>query len=183
MVLTATATEKFLSNLFLQANSRVRADVLKLLHLGPPRLKTFVMSFNRPNLHYEIRYKSPNEDAYPAILKMIRDFNSNRRARLTRQGNCNLIAVTRLTKVDPARPVCGIIYAPRKVQCDSIAARLNCDGIMAASYHADLAIRDRERILNAWVDGEKLGVVVATLAFGMGVDRADVTFNSAESNY
>jgi bloom syndrome protein len=53
---------------------------------------------------------------------------------------------------------------------------------MAASYHADLAIKDRERILNAWVDGEKLGVVVATLAFGMGVDRGDVTLHPSRSN-
>jgi superfamily II DNA helicase RecQ len=179
MVLTATATEKSVK-LLLRANCRVRADVLKLLHLKPPRLKTFAMSFNRPNLHYEIRYKSANEDAYPAILKMIRDFNSNRRARLTRHGNCNPISMPGLMKVDSARSVCGIIYAPRKVQCDNIAARLNSDGIMAASYHADLAIKDRERILNAWVDGEKLGVVVATLAFGMGVDRGDVTLHRVE---
>jgi superfamily II DNA helicase RecQ len=35
--------------------------------------------------------------------------------------------------------------------------------------------KERERILEAWVDGTTLGVVVATVAFGMGVDRADVS--------
>jgi superfamily II DNA helicase RecQ len=87
MVLTATATEKseFLSEC---TECRVRVDVLKLLRLSPPRLKTFIMSFNRPNLHYEIQYKSANEDPYPSILEMIRQFNSRRQDRLTRDSNC-----------------------------------------------------------------------------------------------
>lgn len=74
----------------------------------------------------------------------------------------------------PTRPVCGIVYSSRRAVCDTIAARLNSDGIVAAAYHAGLNANDRERILNAWVDGEKIGVVVATVAFGMGVDRGDV---------
>jgi hypothetical protein len=45
------------------------------------------MSFNRPNLHYEVRYKSEKEDPYPAILSLIKQFNDNRRERLTRDGN------------------------------------------------------------------------------------------------
>lgn len=45
------------------------------------------MSFNRPNLHYEVRYKSANEDAYPSIIDLIKDFNSRRQARLIREGN------------------------------------------------------------------------------------------------
>jgi ATP-dependent DNA helicase RecQ len=72
------------------------------------------------------------------------------------------------------RPVCGIVYSPRRVLCDSVAARLNSDGINAAAYHAGLESKERERILDAWVDGTRIGVVVATMAFGMGVDRADV---------
>jgi ATP-dependent DNA helicase RecQ len=75
---------------------------------------------------------------------------------------------------DLTRPVCGIVYSPRRALCDSIAARLNSDGIFAAAYHAGLETKERERILDAWVDGTRLGVVVATVAFGMGVDRADV---------
>ena len=72
------------------------------------------------------------------------------------------------------RPVCGIVYSSRRALCDAIAARLNSDGIVAAAYHAGLEAKDRERILNAWVNGDKIGVVVATVAFGMGVDRGDV---------
>src|ERR1700686_448544 len=52
-------------------NCRVRSDMLKLLCLSPPRLKTFQMTFNRPNLHYEVCYKSANEDPYLAIVKLI----------------------------------------------------------------------------------------------------------------
>ena len=72
------------------------------------------------------------------------------------------------------RPVCGIIYTPRRALCDNIAARLNADGIVAAAYHAGLDAKERERVLDAWVDGKTLGVVVATIAFGMGVDKDDV---------
>jgi ATP-dependent DNA helicase RecQ len=61
------------------------------------------------------------------------------------------------------------------VLCDSTAARLNADGIIAAPYHAGLDAKERERVLAAWVDGKKIGVVVATVAFGMGVDKGDVS--------
>lgn len=74
------------------------------------------------------------------------------------------------------RPVCGIVYCTRRALCDSISARLNADGINAAAYHAGLETKEREKILDAWVDGRVIGVVVATVAFGMGVDRADVCY-------
>ena len=45
------------------------------------------MSFNRPNLHYEVRYKSADEDAYTSIVRLIHDFNFRRRARLVREGD------------------------------------------------------------------------------------------------
>ena len=64
--------------------------------------------------------------------------------------------------------------------CDDIAARLNANGIVAAAYHAGLDAKERERVLEAWVDGTTLGVVVATVAFGMGVDRADVLVFSSD---
>jgi hypothetical protein len=47
------------------------------------------MSFNRPNLHYEIKYKSANEDPYPQIVNLIKQFNARRQARLNREGNGN----------------------------------------------------------------------------------------------
>ena len=80
------------------------------------------------------------------------------------------------------RPVCGIVYSPRRILCDAIAARLNSDGINAAAYHAGLDAKDRERILDAWVDGRRIGVVVATVAFGMGVDRGDVYLSAIQLN-
>jgi superfamily II DNA helicase RecQ len=75
---------------------------------------------------------------------------------------------------DDVGPICGIVYAPRRILCDSIAAKLNADGIVAAAYHAGLNNKERERVLTAWVDGKRIGIVVATMAFGMGVDRGDV---------
>lgn len=78
--------QKSMDHLLTNAKYRVREDVLKLLRLLPPRLKTFIMSFSRPNLHYEVIYKSANEDTYPKILKMIKEFNENRHKRLSREG-------------------------------------------------------------------------------------------------
>ena len=87
MVLTATATEKLFHFGTEMVDRRVRADVLKLLRLSAPRLKTFIMSFNRPNLHYEVIYKAANEDPYPTLVKMIRQFESRRQTRVARDGN------------------------------------------------------------------------------------------------
>jgi len=81
-----------------------------------------------------------------------------------------------LTAEATFRPVCGIVYASRRVLCDAFAQRLNSDGIKTAAYHAGLETKERERVLQQWIDGKELGVVVATVAFGMGVDRADVRF-------
>jgi superfamily II DNA helicase RecQ len=170
MVLTATATER--STSLRIAYSRVRSDVIKLLRLVPPHLKLFQMSFNRPNLHYEVRYKGANEDPYPAIVKLIHQFNSNRTKRHAREKGSS----HPLPNIDATvRPVCGIVYSPRRLLCDAIAARLNSHGITAAAYHAGMDAKERERVLDAWVHGTTLGVVVATVAFGMGVDKADVS--------
>ena len=75
------------------------------------------------------------------------------------------------------------MYSPRRVLCDAIAARLNSDGINAAAYHAGLDSKERERILGAWVNGKQIGVVVATVAFGMGVDRGDVVPNESNAHF
>jgi superfamily II DNA helicase RecQ len=88
----------------------------------------------------------------------------------------------RLISGDSLRPVSGIVYGVRRAWCDELAARLKSDGIAAAAYHAGLAPQEREKILNDWLQGDRLGVVVATIAFGMGVDRGDVTPNQRISH-
>jgi ATP-dependent DNA helicase RecQ len=65
----------------------------------------------------------------------------------------------------------SIIYAGTRARCEQIAALLRDRGIAAAHYHAGLA--DRAAVQDAFMSG-KVRVIVATIAFGMGVDKADI---------
>ncbi len=67
----------------------------------------------------------------------------------------------------------GIVYARTRRQCEELAALLRGQGIRAAAYHAGMA--DRDAIQDGFMRNE-LSVVVATVAFGMGVDKQDIQF-------
>jgi len=66
----------------------------------------------------------------------------------------------------------AIVYAPTRKHADELAAELS-RGLRAASYHAGKEAAARDRVQTAFLEGG-LDVVVATIAFGMGVDKADV---------
>lgn len=69
----------------------------------------------------------------------------------------------------------GIVYCSTRKQVERVAARLARAGHKAPLYHGGLPDREREKIQNAYMCGKE-HLVVATNAFGMGVDRADVRF-------
>ncbi|MGW1880257.1 RecQ family ATP-dependent DNA helicase [Streptomyces sp. NPDC001975] len=69
----------------------------------------------------------------------------------------------------------GIVYAGTRKAADSYAERLSDLGLSAASYHAGLSAAERGRTQDRFSSGE-LDVVVATSAFGMGIDKANVRF-------
>ncbi|TPX66446.1 hypothetical protein SpCBS45565_g04444 [Spizellomyces sp. 'palustris'] len=177
IALTATATD------------RVRADIIKQLHLPAPHsLRLFVCSFNRPNLHYEVRFKPrSNNDPYPDLLCFLKSIYDNRRKRIEETSSKERI-----------EGVCGIIYCATRSTCDDVAQKLRVDGVRAQSYHAGLKSSERHSVLKAWsgtdpfsvvrdkdadntVTGgghssEVVDVVVATISFGMGIDKKDVRF-------
>ncbi|XP_057819589.2 ATP-dependent DNA helicase Q-like 3 [Cryptomeria japonica] len=102
-------------------------------------------SFNRPNIYYEVRYKDLLKDVYTDLLEMLKK-----------------------NKQD-----CAIIYCLARNTCDDIGSRLLRDGISCCVYHAGLSDKVRSRALEEWASGN-VPVVVATVAFGMGIDRKDV---------
>ncbi len=80
-------------------------------------------------------------------------------------------AAVRELLADPARRP-AIVYAPSRREADSLGAAL-AEDFPAAGYHAGMAAADRDRVQSAFLGGE-LEVIVATIAFGMGVDKPDV---------
>ena len=69
----------------------------------------------------------------------------------------------------------GIVYCMTRRSTEEVAARLAAAGVAAAPYHAGLAGRQRQRVQEAFLEN-RLQVVVATIAFGMGIDKPDVRF-------
>lgn len=131
IALTATATEK------------VRADIKK--SLGIPKAAEFKSSFNRPNLYYEVRQKTPNIDR--DIIKFIKQHKG----------------------------VSGIIYCLSRKKVEELAEILKTNDIAAAPYHAGLDTQTRSETQDAFLM-EEIDVIVATIAFGMGIDKPDVRF-------
>lgn len=107
----------------------------------------FGSSFNRPNLYYEVRPKGKKEEVIKQITKFIKD-NSGKS---------------------------GIIYCLNRKTTEELAQILNANGIKAAPYHAGLEAQVRTTCQDQFLM-EDIHVIVATIAFGMGIDKPDVRF-------
>ncbi len=73
------------------------------------------------------------------------------------------------------RGAAGIIYCIRRAEVDQLAEALGRRGYRAVAYHAGLADAERRRAQDDFIT-ERADVVVATVAFGMGIDRSDVRY-------
>ena len=69
----------------------------------------------------------------------------------------------------------GIIYCQSRKSVDSLTEKLNRDGILAKAYHAGLSTNTRETHQNEFKH-DKINIIVATIAFGMGIDKPDIRF-------
>ncbi len=69
----------------------------------------------------------------------------------------------------------GIIYCIRRADVDAMAADLTRLGYRAAPYHAGMTDEDRKKSQNAFIEDE-VDIIVATVAFGMGIDKSNVRF-------
>src|SRR5690606_23872188 len=67
----------------------------------------------------------------------------------------------------------GIIYVRNRKKTVELANNLTAYGISAAAFHGGLSYRDKKNVLQNWLDNE-IQIIVATNAFGMGIDKPDV---------
>ena len=69
----------------------------------------------------------------------------------------------------------GVVYVRNRRKTEEIASALNKNGISAAFYHAGMSSEDRDKTQKDWIEN-KQKVIVATNAFGMGIDKPDVRY-------
>jgi RecQ family ATP-dependent DNA helicase len=152
------------------ATLQVRQDVITTLGLSENNLKVFTMTTNRKNLHYEVRFKCDDEDHYNDFLSWLKGIHRRRAENVGRRQELERVN-ERLDNVS------GIIYTLYRSDCESLAARLRPDGIGAKPYHAGLHNEEKKETLQRWVNNDKgYDVIVATTAFGMGIDKENVRF-------
>ncbi|KAH9408888.1 ATP-dependent DNA helicase Q5 [Tyrophagus putrescentiae] len=162
------------------APMKVKDDILRLLQFRQP-VREFVQTNFRPNIYYEVYFK----EAYPKPLEDLKEFVIYQLGspELIMQFNTgggglqNIFAVADLSTsrapVDPK--AVGIIYCRKREHCDEIAQIISKCGIKAGAYHGGLGEKARSKCQVGWMEGT-IKVIVATISFGMGVDKAEVRF-------
>lgn len=107
----------------------------------------FISSFNRNNLYYEVRPKSNKDATIKSIIQIIKERKNKS----------------------------GIIYVQSRKTAEDIAKVLCVNDVKAAPYHAGLDAKLRAKTQDDFLM-EEIDVIVATIAFGMGIDKPDVRF-------
>ena len=128
------------------ADEPTRCEIIERLKLEDARV--FISSFDRPNIRYRIDQSGNGPSARDRLLRFIRDEHASD---------------------------AGIVYCLSRKRVDEIAAWLAAQGLSALPYHAglgsDVRAANQSRFLN-----EEGVIIVATIAFGMGIDKPNVRF-------
>jgi hypothetical protein len=164
VALTATATPDVLDDIVAQLGIRDRAHAV------------FRRSFNRPNLAYRVLYKDLLPDPMGHMVAAIRTAVGAGGAVLaasTSSSSCNSSNGGSAAATTSPAAGSAVVYTHSRKDVEAIAAALAKAGVHAVAYHAGLPDRQRNANQEAWTRG-RVPVVVATVAFGMGVDKADV---------
>ncbi len=116
-------------------------------NLGLRESALFISSFNRPNLHYEIQPKIKKEHTLKSIVRFI----------------------------SKNKGKSGIIYTTNRKTTEELAELLQKNDIKAVAYHAGIDSKVRATRQDRFMN-EEVQVIVATIAFGMGIDKPDIRF-------
>lgn len=127
----------------------VRYDIIENLQMIDPIIST--TSFVKQNISYQIRLKEKDNWIYLAnsVNKYIVSNNYQKKT--------------------------GIIYCLSRKECEFIAKHLNGKGIRAAFYHAQIPTTQKEKVQRDWL-ANKTHVIVATIAFALGINKPDVRY-------
>ncbi|MHB8535191.1 MAG: DNA helicase RecQ [Sulfuricaulis sp.] len=128
------------------ADEPTRREIIERLKLEDARV--FISSFDRPNIRYRIGQSGNGPSARDQLLRFIRDEHAND---------------------------AGIVYCLSRKRVDEIAAWLAAQGLSALPYHAGLDSEVRAANQSRFLNEEGV-IIVATIAFGMGIDKPNVRF-------
>ena len=129
------------------ASPPVRDEIAERLGMKDPLV--LVHGFDRPNISLDVVRHQEDRGKRKAVLEQV--------AALARDDGQ------------------GLLYAATRKDTEKYAAKLEKEGLRAEAYHAGRSAGDRERIHEQFLD-DQLDVVVATTAFGMGIDKPNVRF-------
>ncbi|KAF4532052.1 hypothetical protein B566_EDAN016124 [Ephemera danica] len=140
------------------ASKTVVDDIFKQLKLQAPVARFKVPCF-RSNLYYDVVFSDTMEDPCENLKDYIQEsFYDDEDV-----------------GADRSQRGCGIVYCRTRHQTEELAVDLKRKGVPAKAYHAGLKDLERARIQEEWMEG-KYPVIVATVSFGMGVDKSTVRF-------
>lgn len=130
------------------ASPSIREDIVKCLNLRNPQVTC--TSFDRPNLYLEVGQQSGD------IYRDLKQF-------LTRKGSSSVYEFEGPT----------IIYCPTRKATEQVVCALNKLNVVCGAYHAGMGTKQRRDIHHRFMRDE-IQCVVATVAFGMGINKADI---------
>ena len=128
------------------ASPPVRDEIVERLGMKKPLV--LVHGFDRPNISLDVVRHHEDKGKRKAVLEQVAD--------LAGKGQ-------------------GLLYAATRKDTEKYAAKLAKEGLRAEAYHAGRPAKEREHIHELFLE-DKLDVVVATTAFGMGIDKPNVRF-------